>query len=605
MCGIAGVILKNERVGKEMLQSAAERLSHRGPDGLGFFTEDNVGLVHTRLSIIDLQSGQQPILSGNGQLALVANGEIYNFVELREELEAAGQSFNTHSDSETILHGYALDPEGFVERLHGMFAFALYDRARRRVVIARDRLGIKPLYYAVLPGRVVFASEIKALLPLLGKSPEINPSAFVQFLQNQFNTGEETILKEVRRVLPGETIIIAADLSVTRRQYWTPLHVATRAIGYEEAAEEFDVLFRQVMHEHIRSDVPYGLFLSGGIDSAILLAMLNRIHDEPIRTFSVGYRDVDMKDELPDAERIAKQFRTEHTSLRLDRKTVFGHLVRTVWAADDLMRDYASLPTSVLAEHAGSHLKVVFTGEGGDEVFAGYGRYRASPLVRFFKNMIAPGSDGFRTRGQLQARWLRRLLGPELTAANRAFRAPTLAAWKRTPDAWSYLQRAQYTDMVTALPDNLLVKADRMLMSFGVEGRVPFLDHRIVEFGLSLPDGLKTDGRTGKYFLRRWAEGLLPSDHLYRKKRGFHIPVGEWLQGDFLDGLERKLKTNQAVNTWFDPRVLPDLFAAQRTQGNVAREIWSLMQFAIWHRLFIEQPGARPSSDENPLEWIS
>lgn len=605
MCGIAGVVVKDGHIDRESLHAAAERLSHRGPDGFGFFTEGNVGLAHTRLSIIDLAGGRQPIVGGDGEYAVVANGEIYNFVELRGELEAAGRSFATHSDSETILHGYALDPEGYIERLHGMFAFALYDRARRRVVLARDRLGIKPLYYAVLPDRVVFASEIKALLPLLGKSPEINPGALAQFLQNQFSTGEETILKQVRRVLPGETLVIEADLSVARRRYWTPLHVVTRDIGFDEAAEEFGALFHRVMLEHIRSDVPYGLFLSGGLDSAVLLAMLDRVRDQPIRTYSVGYRDVEMSDELSDAERIALHFHAEHTPLRLDRQDVFGHLVRSIWAADDLMRDYASLPTSILAERAGKQLKVVFTGEGGDEVFAGYGRYRAGPLARFFKNLRAPGSGGFRTRGQLHGKWSRRLLGSELAAAGRAFREPIVAAWKETPASWSYTQRAQYTDIATALPDNLLVKADRMLMSFGMEGRVPFLDHRIVEFGLSLPDRLKIDGQAGKHFLRRWAERLLPRDHIYRKKRGFAVPVGEWLKGEWLDRLERKLESNPAIDAWFDPRALPDLFALQRNKGSVSREIFCLMQFAIWHRLFIEQPGTRPSSDENPLEWIT
>ncbi|SMF96507.1 asparagine synthase (glutamine-hydrolysing) [Methylomagnum ishizawai] len=604
MCGIAGIVSRAGRVEPQVLERAAERLSHRGPDGHGVFTEDGVGLVHTRLSIIDLGGGRQPLLDGGGRLALVANGEIYNFVELRQAMEAEGRGFATHSDCETILHGYALDPAGFVESLHGMFAFALYDRERGRVVIARDRLGIKPLYYAELPDQVVFASELKALLPLLGRTPEINPLAFAQFLQNQFSTGAETILQGVRRVLPGEIIEIDTDsLRLTRRRYWTPLQVQTRAIGYAEAAEEFDALFHQVMREHIRSDVPYGLFLSGGLDSAILLGMLDKLCDGPIRTYSVGYRDVEMRDELSDAEWIAGRFRTEHTALRLDRDEVFGQLVRSVWAADDLMRDYACLPTAVLAQRAGAGLKVVFSGEGGDEAFAGYGRYRPN-LGRFWKNLRSPGSEGFKTRPQLQPRWTRKLFGPALAQADRQVRAPVIAAWRETPQSWSYLQRAQYTDMVTALPDNLLVKADRMLMGFGVEGRVPFLDHRVVEFGLSLPDRLKVEGGIGKHFLRRWAGRLLPPEHIHRKKRGFHVPVGEWLRGEFLDQLERRLIANPALGAWFDVTALPALFAAQRATGGVSREIFSLLQFALWHRLLVEQPGVQPSAAENPLEWI-
>jgi asparagine synthase (glutamine-hydrolysing) len=589
----------------ETLRPMAQRLSHRGPDDQGFFVDGNLGLVHTRLSIIDLGGGHQPLLADAGKLAVVANGEIYNFVELRRELEAAGRRFATHSDSETIPHAYAVHGEGFVERLNGMFAFALYDQAKGRLFLGRDRLGIKPLFYAALPDRILFGSELKALLPLMPGAPEINPRALVQFLQSQFSTGEETLLAPVRRVAPGELLSIdTRSLAISRRQYWSPLGVLPRELGFEQAREAFEPLFRQVMEEHMRSDVPYGLFLSGGNDSAVLCAMLHKYQPQRIRSFSIGYTGVRMRDELSDAARIAKLFNTEHTEISLDRAAVFGRLPHTVWAADELMRDYASLPTSVLAQEAGRSLKVVFTGEGGDEVFAGYGRYHASAFERVFKNLVWPGSGGFRTRGQWPSRWSKRLFGPELKAAHEAFREPYLRAWGSTPASWSYVQRAQYTDLATALPDNLLVKTDRMLMGFALEGRVPFLDHRVVEFGLALPDALKVRGRAGKVFLRRWAEGFLPADHLYRKKRGFHVPVGEWLRGAFLDRLQGKLAANAAVRAWFDTRHLPALFAAQRASGRSSREIWCLMQFAIWHRLLIERPDSRPGPQEDPLDWI-
>jgi asparagine synthase (glutamine-hydrolysing) len=339
----------------------------------------------------------------------------------------------------------------------------------------------------------------------------------------------------------------------------------------------------------------------------VLCAMLQRYRERPIRSFSVGYASARMADELPDAERVASLFQTQHTSLRLDRDAIMGRVVHSIWAADDLMRDYAALPTSILAQEAAKELKVVFTGEGGDEVFAGYGRYRKSPLQRWLQNLLMPGSGGFRTRSQWHAGWARRLLGPELKAARQAFRAPYIEAWRQTPAHWSDIQRSQYTDMVTALPDNLLVKTDRMLMGFGLEGRVPFLDHRVVEFGLSLPDELKVQGRKPKVFLRRWAESMLPPDHLNKPKRGFHVPIGEWLQGRFLDHLETKLLANPAVRQWFDVRALPRLFSVQRRsdKGAASREIWCLMQFAIWHRLMLEQPGVMPSPEEDLLEWIS
>jgi asparagine synthase (glutamine-hydrolysing) len=606
MCGIAGMVMRARPVAAEQLQAAAGRLRHRGPDDHGVYAVGNVGLAHTRLSIIDLAGGHQPLADAAGQLALIANGEVYNFVELRAEIEAGGRRFATRSDSESILHVYALDPEGFARRLHGMFAFALHDRGRRRVVLGRDRLGIKPLFYAVLPDRVVFASELKAILPLLPGAPSVNPWALVQVLESRFSTGAETILREVRRVEPAETVTIDVDtLHVQRRPYWSALDVRPRRLTQEQAEEEFTPLVAQVMKEHVRSDVPYGLFLSGGNDSAILLALLNAHQPGTVRTFSVGYADVQIKDdELADAERMARAFGTAHVSLALRTDAVFRRLPYAVWAADDLMVDWANLPTSLLAEEAARTLKVVFTGEGGDEVFAGYGRYRRSPWQRFLTNLRAPGSGGFRTRGAWSRRWSRRLFGPELAAAGDAFRAPYVAAWRRTPRSWTHIQRAQYTDIATALADGLLVKVDRMLMGFGLEGRVPYLDHRIVEFGLSLPDDLKVRGRTPKRFLRRWAERHIPRDHLYKRKRGFNVPVSEFLTGKLLDRLQETLRHSPAIEQWFRTAELPALFAAHRAGDNVKREIWSLACLAIWHRLFVERPGARPGGDEDPLDWM-
>ncbi|HWP00292.1 MAG TPA: asparagine synthase (glutamine-hydrolyzing), partial [Methylococcus sp.] len=419
MCGIAGLILRQAGVQEAVLRPMVDVLAHRGPDGHGIFVEDSFGLVHTRLSIIDLKGGQQPIRNRDHRLALVANGEIYNYLELRAELEAEGHTFATHSDSETILHAYARDPVHFVERLHGMFAFALYDGARRRILLGRDRLGIKPLFYAVFPDRLIFASEIKAILPLLPKAPEIDPAAFSQFLHNHCCTGERTIFAGVRRIAPGEVVEVDGDLRIRRRRYWSPLETDPREMKEEEAAGEFDELFGQVMREHVRSDVPYGLFLSGGNDSAILLAMLSRLQAQPVRTFSIGYANATMRDELADAERIAHRFGSQHTSIRLRREDFFRRIPHMVWAADDLMRDYASLPTSALSEVAAKELKVVFSGEGGDEVFGGYRRYRQHRLIWLVRDLLAPGSGGFRTRSEWWRRRSRRLLGEELRRESR------------------------------------------------------------------------------------------------------------------------------------------------------------------------------------------
>jgi asparagine synthase (glutamine-hydrolysing) len=589
-----------------MLEPMAERLAHRGPDGTGFFVQGAFGLAHTRLSIIDLEGGQQPILTDDGNAAVVANGEIYNHIELRNELEQQERVFSTHSDSECILHAYALDPRDFVSRLNGMFAFAVVDRERRRITLGRDRMGIKPLFYALLPDRLVFASEMKAILPLLPRSQEVNPRALSQYLHTRCNTGEETIFSDIRRVRPGELIEIDENLSVTRRRYWTPLGVTTEIRDQDEAEEAFDTLMEQVMKEHVRSDVPYGLFLSGGNDSAIMLAMLSRVQEQPVRTISVGYKDAALRDELREAGQIAAEFGSRHTALRLDREALFHRIPHHIWAADDLMRDAASLATSALSEAAGRELKVVFSGEGGDETFGGYTRYRQPRLLFALRNLMSPGSGGFRTRSAWWRRKSRSTFGPKLSGLKQAFREPYREAWRETPVSWSHLQRCQYTDMVTDLADGLLVKVDRMMMGFSVEGRVPFLDHRIVEFGLGLPDNLKIQPGQPKAFLRHWAERYLPRDHLYRKKRGFVVPMREWLSGQVLDDLEHKLLRNAAIREWFDVDRLPALFEVQRNNGRAAREVFCLAQFAIWHRLFIEEGGHnKPTVAENPLDWIS
>jgi asparagine synthase (glutamine-hydrolysing) len=485
-----------------------------------------------------------------------------------------------------------------------MYAFALHDAAQGRLILARDRLGIKPLFYVRLPDRIAFASEIKALLPVLARTPELDPTALRRFLLHQFSGGRRTVIRGIERVLPGEALIVDASLRIRRLRYWSALGVAPRALSEAEALEELGGLMDAAMREHMRSDVPFGLFLSGGTDSSVLAAMLHRHGAGAIRSYSVGFRDTPMQGELDEASRVAAHFGTDHRVLRLDRKRVLRRIPHSVWAADELMRDYASLPTSVLAEEAGRELKVVFSGEGGDEVFGGYRRYRPPPLERWIKGLIRPGSGGFRTRAQWQRRWVQALFGNRLRGAADD-REPFLDAWRETPPGWSDLQRRQFTDLTTALPDNLLVKTDRMLMGFALEGRVPFLDHRIVELGLSLPDRLKVRGREGKWLLKRWAEPLLPPGHLQRPKRGFHVPIGDWLRGDVAEEVGRRLLQNRGIRDWFDTASIPNLVAARKAGRGGTRELFGLMQLAIWHRLFVEQPSIKPSPNEDPLDWIA
>jgi asparagine synthase (glutamine-hydrolysing) len=608
MCGIAGMVVRSGAADEGVLSRMAGTLAHRGPEDHGLYVSQAFGIAHTRLAIIDLAGGHQPIFDADRRFALVCNGEIYNYVELRAELEALGARPLSHSDSEVALHGWAHWGRRSLQRLNGMYAFALFDHAQRELWLVRDRLGIKPLYYAQLTDRVLFASEIKALLAALPSTPPIDPAALAQFFQNQASSGRDTIFRGIYRVLPGEALRIDAELHIEHVRYWRATDVARRdaSFTHEQAVAEWEPLFAQVMKEHMRADVPYGVFLSGGVDSAVLLAQLKRLHSRPIRTFSIGWADAQQRDELDGAQRIAQLLGSDHEPIRLSSQQVFRRLPRCVWAADDLMRDYACLPTLALAEAAARELKVVFSGEGGDEAFAGYGRYRPAWAETKYKALRWPGSGGFRARGELDAGWARRLFQPVLRDALDQHRAPFVAAWSETPRDWTDLQRRQYVDLSTNLPDDLLVKADRMLMAFSVEGRVPFLDHRVVEFGLSLPDALKVRKDSGKVFLKRWAEGFLPADHLWRHKAGFHVPVGEWLRGNFLSALATKLPASPAIRQWCRADAVQALLARQAAKRDVTREVWSLLQFAIWHRLFVDGRGSLPppGAEEDPLEWL-
>ena len=605
MCGITGMYVKSGFADRRHLVESARTLSHRGPDHTDSYIDGPFGMAHARLSIIDLSGGDQPLFARNGELVLVANGEIYNFIELRRDLEQSGHRFSTQSDSEVILHAYVAYGKDFLQTLNGMFAFALYDNKNRRLILARDRLGIKPLFLAHLANGVAFASEIKALLRFFDSTPEINPAGLVEYLQNQFCSDRKTILKGCERLLPGEAVCIEQGTLRERWQYWSPLTVEPVAMDGPQAQEKFDRLMETVMREHMRSDVPFGLFLSGGVDSSILLALLSRFKNEPIRTFSIGFSGTTLTSELPQAEKLARHFGSRHTSIRPDAETIFQCLPYTVWAADELMRDYASLPTALLAEAAGKELKVVFSGEGGDEVFAGYRRYRTSRLERWIKGAIAPGTGGFRTRGALRGRWPHRLLKPDLLPFVPAARNPFVNAWRAAPGDWSDLQRMQYVDLVTALPDNLLVKLDRMLMGWSLEGRVPFLDHRVVEFGLGLPDDLKVNGKQGKSFLRHWAVKYLPPGHLSGPKRGFYVPIGEWTTDGYLAILTDVLPRHPAIRNWFRPEGVKELIGKCPSSVPATRLVWALLQFVIWYQLFIAGHGQRPPVKADPLEVIA
>ncbi|EED34286.1 asparagine synthase [Luminiphilus syltensis NOR5-1B] len=601
MCGIAG----SAGVGvipSTTLRQVFAQLAHRGPDGTGTCESGGVHLCHTRLSIIDLEGGAQPLITADESVALVANGEIYNHLELRRDLEQLGAKFATDSDCEVILHGYCQWGVEVLQRLEGMFAFALHDRKSGQVLLARDPLGMKPLFLASTPSSVIFGSEIKALMPLLNNKPEVNPLGLLQFLEMQHSSGSTTPIAGVDRVLAGEAVLIRDSRVERRWRYWQIADIGDAPI--EDPIAAFDRLMETVFTQHLRSDVPIGLFLSGGVDSTILLGLMRRFGVDDIRAFSLGFPGSSVGDELEIATELARHFGVRQELCTPDSSAMLERLVTTVWAADDLMRDAANLPTLMLAETASADMKVVFSGEGGDEAFAGYGRYRVGRVERLLKSWAYPGTEGFRSRGDFQRGFAGSLYGDRLSRIAGDWRQPLTESSVEFPGHWTALQRVQALDLTHALPNNLLVKADRMLMACGVEGRMPFVDRRIVEFGLRLPDTLKIRQKSGKAFLKDWAATFMPSEHFQGKKRGFHVPISDWMTGEYLQRVGRTLVGNAAINEWFKRDGVEALIQRQAHRGDVARHVMALLQFAIWHRLMIEQPGGSRPAAIDPVDFL-
>lgn len=610
MCGIAGIYTPGRPVTLEGAMPMLQALSHRGPDGQGHFVEQDLALLHARLSIIDLEEGKQPLFSQSGQLALVANGEIYNHVELRREVEARGATFSTRSDCEVILPFAERESSAFPDQFRGMFAFALFDRLSRRLTLVRDRFGIKPLYYMEVPGGIAFASETKALLALAKGALAVDEAAVQRFMQVNFASGDQTAFARVKRVPPGGELVLDANGRMSLGQWWNlEEEVARRPVfaGDSRAAvEEFDGLMHRSVMEHRRADVPVGLFLSGGTDSSTLaMKMADCPEEASPRAWSVGFDSEAVHDELDAAKEVAVTCKIDLTPLRINPVKLFDHLVYAVWATDELMGDFACLPTFYLASQAASAShKVVFMGEGGDEAFAGYGRYRMPAPQRWFYALRSPGSGGFRTRGRfdkkLPSAWLR----PEWRRTmEEGWRLPFQQAWQATAGL-DELTRRQVVDMQTWLVDDLLVKADRMLMAKGVEGRVPFLDQDVALFGLTLPPALKIQSRYGKQVPRAWLQQRGNTRALGRK-RGFSVPVTDWVQsldrGRLLEALQRSLLLQSVI----DPRRLEEtLRQPGPLHKSTIEPLAALVQLAIWARLFIEGEGSEPPEKVDPLAWL-
>jgi len=579
MCGIAGLMMAQGAPPDERaLDRMADALAHRGPDGRGRFVNGSVGLIHNRLSIIDLATGAQPLDDGAGHV-LVANAEIYNYIELRREL--GEHHFRTGSDCEVPLRLYAAAGLDFVDRLRGMYALALCDVARRRLVLARDPFGIKPLYVATLSQGVAFASEAQALIAAGLIAPRLSPKARDELLALQFTTARATIFEGIERVLPGELLVIEDGRIVERRRRSILPTEAPEPWSEREALARLDEVLKDSVSVHQRADVPFGLFLSGGIDSATVLTMMARLNERPVRAYTIGFPGTGVHDERQEAKRLAHAVRAEHNEVPFAPDDFWRLLPTVAVALDDPVADYATVPTYRLAEVARQDVKVVLSGEGGDELFAGYGRYR-SLLRPWWLGGAKPMRASHPFEGLGILRELPRDWRAGLVEAERASERPE----------WDRLQRAQALDCADWLPHDLLPKLDRCLMAHGVEGRTPFLDPAVAQFAFRLPPSLKVRRGLGKWLLRRWLADKSHALEPFARKRGFTVPVGEWIAAE-ASRLGPLLERQPVIEELCRPGAVTQ--ACKDAKGRSAQAVWRLLFFTLWHRRHML--GRMPAGD--------
>ncbi len=572
MCGIAGLILSSGSAPPDpaTLNRLIGALHHRGPDGNGHAVVGRVALVHNRLAIIDLVTGDQPLFAGAA--TLVANGEVYNYRELRASMP--GVTFSTNSDCEPPLHLWLRDGPDYARQLRGMYAIAIHERVQRSVTLTRDPFGIKPLYIAQVEGGLAFASEPQALLEAGLVQRKVRPSAREELLQLQFTTGADTIFEGIQRLLPGETLTCADGNILDRRRISHLPEGGPETITEDAALARLDKALEQSVDLHQRSDVPYGMFLSGGIDSSAILALMSRLNDEPVLAYTAGFDAPGAADERAHAATVAKAVGARHESIEVNEAMVWRHLPEIVACMDDPAADYAIIPTWFLARRARQDVKVVLSGEGGDEIFAGYGRYRTA---------IKPwwlGGRAMWTGGSFDK-------VPVLRNQPTGWRDGMAAAEARSREGGgTKLAAAQTLDMADWLPHDLLLKLDRCMMAHAIEGRTPFLDPGVAVAAFRLPDGLKMRGKMGKWILRKWLEKNLPVARPFAPKQGFTVPVGEWIKGQGAR-LGPLVAAQEGVMEIAHPEKVEALFRdIRRWRHGFA--CWKLLFYALWHRRHIQ-----------------
>ena len=638
MCGITGILEFAKHTGADpgVIRRMCDAITHRGPDDDGVYAVGPIGLGMRRLSIVDLATGHQPLSNEDGTIWIVFNSEIYNHADLRSQLETRGHVYRTHSDTETIVHLYEEYGRDCVQHLRGMFAFAIWDARRQTLSLARDRVGIKPLYYHLDAERLLFGSEIKAILAHPAIRARFDRNALPEYLAFGYLSGEETFYAGIRKLMPGHWMEIDAGGQVTTERFWD------LAISPPDSSRDEDYfvktyrdLLEQAVSTHLMSDVPLGVFLSGGVDSSAIAALMTNIRGTPVETFSVGYSE-DSFSELPHARAVAKHLNSEHHEILVSQQDFFGALPQLIWHEDEPITWPSSVPLYFVARLARDRAKVVLTGEGTDETLAGYTRYaftlKNAAWDRVYRR-VAPSAvrDWIRAsvadstllgadlRRKLSHTFLARngnswasfyfdnffsafseseqvtLLLPQLLhefAAGAPYRH-VLDTWERS--SGEVLQRLLYTDINTYLVE-LLMKQDNMSMAASVESRVPFLDHKLMEFAINIPQHLQLGGLSGKHILKKAVSDLLPRSILYRRKLGFPTPWSRWLAGPQLETIRNLLLEPRSLERGlFQPSSVERLFEEHRAHyRDHADRIWRLLNLELWQRVCLEQEAYEP-----------
>ena len=636
MCGICGILDTSGRrtFSKEQINSMVKVIRHRGPDDQGEYLSGPVGFGFRRLSIVDLKMGHQPMPNEDGTAWIIFNGEIYNHAELRRELEQRGHRYATTSDTETIIHAYEEYGVACVEKLRGMFAFAIWDESRKRLFCARDRLGIKPFYYTFRGGIFAFASEIKSLLEVPGVRPELNRRAIPEFLAFGYISSDETMFDGIHKLMPGHrmTLDLAGAKALPQiEQYWDlQLHPIDAPLSDKQQVAQFRALFEDTVKLHLMSEVPLGVFLSGGLDSSSIAAVMASLRQDRIQTFSVGYAETEYS-ELPYARLVADYIGAEYNEVILRPSDFYSSLPQLIWQEDEPLVWPSSVALHFVSKLASQKVKVVLTGEGGDEIFAGYLKYRmtiwnmlAAPVYRKLTPQFLQSS----IRGFLDTNVLPDVIRRKLRHSfayypdnfeqlyfdnfysvfpqtmQTGMLTPAFASEVQDCSAYAncmrflppqkesrtMLDRLLYLDIKTYLAE-LLMKQDQMSMSASVESRVPLLDHQVVEFAMSIPASQKVRYMSGKYLLRKSMEGRLPAEILNRNKKGFPTPIRPWLRTILFDKVASVLTDGRFASRGIvQPRFVENLLGEHRGGSASATEsVWRLLNFELWCRLFLDR----------------